>query len=246
MPTKRFPRLPEPPNQAPMWQDEENDPYQGIVSHRGYDMHTMREFPAPFDTDPGLSGEGDDLPGLQDPGFVGDVPVVEDVRMQQRDPRIDAIEQMSRQGQVQRPGMKGEDDLDAFERQNQLENTRDRLKAPPRRTLGDMMGMPYGGQGTPDETAEAEATAKMTDEDLLAQVQKQIGRPGGNTVNPQDDDTNALAPFTGDYTTDMKILNDALSDPKQDYNKLQEMFNELHGEDMDDREMMAPPEEMRR
>jgi len=200
MPTKRFPRLPEPPNQAPMWQDEENDPYQGIVSHRGYDMHTMREFPAPFDTDPGLSGEGDDLPGLQEPGEMFGMPLIDEAKMQQRDPRIDAIEQMARQGQVQRPGMKTEQDLEAFGKQYGMPSEQERLAAPQRRTLGDMMGMPFGGQGTPDELAEADATAKMSDEDLLSQVQKQMNRPmdaqGNDPIPPPVQDPPDMWPST--------------------------------------------------
>jgi len=229
MPTKRFPRLPEPPNQAPMWQDEENDPYQGIVSHRGYDMHAMREFPAPFDTDPGLSGEGDDLPGLQDPGFMGDVPVVEDVRMQQRDPRIDAIEQMARQGQVQRPGMKTEQD---YRQQFKGENP-DFTPTRPR-----MPGLPeYGGEPTPNDLAEHEAAAQMSDEDILAKMHGEMASPNGGY------DANALAPFTGNYDEDVQILERELKTPGADQGELNRMFNELHGDDMDDREMDEPTNE---
>jgi hypothetical protein len=221
-----------------MWQDEENDPYQGIVSHRAYDNNAMREFPAPIETDPGLEGGADDLPGLQDPGFIGDIPHWEEASMQQRDPRIDAIEQMASQGQVQRPGMKTEQDLEAFGQQHGMPSERDRLTAPPRRTIGDMMGMPYGGQGTPDEVAEADATAKMTDEDLLNQVQKQI-EPPPDVMTPKD-----KGPFTGDYDEDLLMLNKAFRTPGVDANALEEIFNEMYpDEEKNDREMDPPTDE---
>lgn len=236
MPQKRFPRLPEPPNQAPMWQSEENDPYQGIVSHRGYDANAMQEFPAPFETDSGLEGGPDDLPGLQDPGFIGDTPHYEEASMQQRDPRIDAIEQMSRQGQVQRPGMKTEQD---YRQQFQGENP-DFTPTRPR-----MPGLPqYDGAPTQGERAQHDEAAQMTDEQMLEAMHKDMMRPGSGTANPMDDDTNALAPFTGNYADDVQILERELKMPGADQEELNRMFNELHGDDqMDDRSMDPPTNE---
>jgi hypothetical protein len=61
------PRTPPPePNQADVWQSEENDPYTDIYQRREYDKHMLREFPGPFKTDPGSEGPPDDLPGLAD------------------------------------------------------------------------------------------------------------------------------------------------------------------------------------
>jgi hypothetical protein len=133
------------------------------------------------------------LMAMMDPGYNDD-PRAQAIDKMYKKPRRDIqtkdeFPPVARDPQMMFPGMKGEDDLDAFERQNNLDSTRDRLKAPPRRTIGDMMGMPYGGQGTPDEVAEADATSKMSDEELLAQVQRQMAPPGAST-NIDDDATN--------------------------------------------------------
>jgi hypothetical protein len=116
-----------------------------------------------------------------------------------------------------------------------MPSERDRLAAPPRRTIGDMMGMPYGGQGTPDEVAEADATAKMTDEELLNQVQKQI-EPPPDVMTPKPN-----GPFTGDYEEDLLTLNKAFRTPGVDANALEEIFNEMYpDEEKDDRQMLSP------
>lgn len=156
--------------------------------------------------------------------------------MQQRDPRIDAIEQMARQGQVQRPGMKTEQD---YRQQFKGENP-DFTPTRPR-----MPGLPeYRGEATPNDQAEHDAAAQMSDEDILAKMHGEMGRPGVGTANPQDDDTNALAPFTGNYDEDVKILERELKTPGADQGELNRMFNELHGDDqMDDRSMDPPTDE---
>lgn len=230
--------------------DDDRDPGDTTINprdaeaNRFHNTPRIREFPAPNQNDYDL---------ISPPDVLGPPDYIEPISMQ-RDPRIDAIEQMARQGQVQRPGMKNEDDLDAFERQQGLENSRDRLRAPPRRTLGDMMGMPYGGQGTPDETAEADATSKMTDEQILEQVQRGIGgeQKGYGDImqgqQPNSDDSNALAPFTGEYSTDLKILERELKVPGADQGELNRMFNELHGGDdePDDRDSPTNENDMRK
>lgn len=116
--------------------------------------------------------------------------------MAQRDPRLDAIEQMARQGQVQRPGMKTEQDLQQFEQQYGMPSESNRL-ANPRQNL--MQGMD-DGRGSPNDQQEAAGAAQMSDEDLLAQVQKQLDRPmdqQGNDPMPQEvDDPPELWPPT--------------------------------------------------
>lgn len=258
MATKRFPQPPAPPNQADMWQDAENDPYQDIVSRRGYDANAMREFPAPYATDPGLSGEGDDLPGLQEPGTMSGVPVIEDVNMTMygkrsmmlpdpeamlkglrgenvaADPRIDAIEQLSRQGQVQRPGMKTEQDLQGFEQQYGMPSESNRL-ANPRKNL--MQGLD-DGRGSPNDQQDAADAAQMSDEDLLGQIQKQMNRPmdaqGKDPMPPDVPDPPDMWPATPEEfkqkygrapATDMEVEH-YYGDPQDDYPNMDEPTNE--------------------
>ena len=137
--------------------------------------------------------------------------------MQQRDPRLDAIDQMARQGQVQRPGMKTARDLQAFEQQHGMPSEGDRL-ANPRQNL--MQGMD-DGRGSPNDQQGAADAAQMSDEDLLAQVQQQMEppAPGGK------------GPFTGNYDQDLIILNKALQNPGVDANALEEIFNQMYPDD---------------
>jgi hypothetical protein len=167
------------------------DPY-GHDARRNYNLPQMREFPAPptgdsdAEYDPGILGppEGWEEAGLRmDPGYD--------------DPRAQAIDRLykkppnrniqtpnefppvTRDPQMMTPGMKTEQDY-----QQQFGASPDFSK---KRTIGDMMGMPYGGEGTASEQAEAADTAQMSDEDLLSQVQRQmVQQPTPGSSLPPD------------------------------------------------------------
>lgn len=274
------PPLPAPPpgpNQADMWQDPENDPYGDISARRQFDAHAMREFPHPSATDSGLEGPPDDLPGLDD-AYGGEAvarmhlpspdTMMSGLRgnMDYRHPdpkahrqgdvyRAQAVQDyVNRQGigrqnpidqpGVQRPGMKTEDD---YRQQFNGENP-DFSPTKPR-----MPGLPeYDGKPVPGEMEEHNAAQQMSDEELLAEIQKQMdpNKPSfprdllNGKVDPQSDDSNAMAPFTGDYARDTKILDAARANPGPDLKQIEDMFKELHGDDeINDREMDPPTDE---
>jgi hypothetical protein len=68
------------------------------------------------------------------------------------------------------PGMKGEDDLEAFGKQHGMASERDRLANPRKNLMQDM----DDGRGSQNDRDEAAAAAQMPDEELLSQVQNQM------------------------------------------------------------------------
>jgi hypothetical protein len=122
-------------------------------------------------------------PNADRSGDVYRAQAVQDYMARQGVGRQNPLDQPGTQG----PGMKGADDLEAFEQQNNLGSTRDRL-ANPRRNLMEGMDDGRGSQNDRDEAAEA---AQMSDEDLLAQVQKQMVPPAtGDMDNDVTDQSN--------------------------------------------------------
>jgi hypothetical protein len=162
------------------------------------------------------------------------------------DPRLMALEQYLQQTgydtkgaspPMMFPGMKGEDELDAFEREKGMPNTKDRL-ANPRRNL--MEGM-NDGRGAPNDVQGAREAAEMSDEDLLAAIQGQMGKDGGPPAVPGGQQPNYKY-FTGDIAEDLKTLDDLYAQPRTDYEEIEAEFEELHGKlDADDRKV--PPED---
>lgn len=232
-----------PPLDDLMSNPDDEDPGEEHISPRGaeanrfYERPKMRQFEAPSQGD--LNVYPTDMAGPAD--------YIEPINMQQRDPRLDVIEQMARQGQVQRPGMKTEQDY----RQQFKGESPDFTPQRPR-----MPGLPeYDGKPVPGEMEEHDAAQQMTDEELMAEIQRQMdpNKPSfprdllNGKVNPSDNDSDALAPFTGEYSQDLKILERELKVPGADQGELNRMFNELHGDDeINDRDEPDTEDDLRR
>lgn len=129
--------------------------------------------------------------------------------MQQRDPRLDAMEELFGKGQAVRPGMKTEEDLAreySGRREPEFYSNRERQERP--------------NPGAPSEVQEAEDTAKLSDEELLAEIQGQMITPQGpplsgkGSPDDDDDDDDEDGGFEGDP-------NNPDAPSKRDYEMLQ-------------------------
>lgn len=173
-------------------------PYYGEM-----DRAVGRQFPAPgYDLNEYPPFMAQPLPpGLQ----------YEDIS-QQVDPRAEALDRMFGSGQVQRPGMKGEEDYQAQFGEGSgpstLGNNRKDEYMPP----------------SPDQRREADEAAQMSDEELMEQVQKGMNSWQLTGDFKKDSATLERLRASGDQRS-YQELKDLMDDFYEDEKNMQEQEN---------------------